>query len=237
MGGNKQQKTTNTMIDQERQRQLQEHQQFMQMANPRRDTEQGFADTSRQDIYGGYKNLLNLDSGMFGPGGGGGGGGGFSAASYSPALAQLSQATAERAGLSGYVGESADVYRKLAQGGEFDPRIRQGYGNFAETGGYSDADISNLRARAASSSPAFYDALRNRMSQRATAAGLNSGSIFGAASDRMTRDSVRAAQENSLNAELGMQDAIRQGKLQGLAGLTGLDTTMNQFRGQEIGRA
>lgn len=226
MGGNKENKRTTSLTDQERERQQREHTTFMNMAEPRRNQEQTWADTTRGDILGGYRKLYENATGGTDMFGGGGGGGGYAAQTYNPVLANL-----ERARLSGYVGESADVARTLGKGGEWDPRIREGYGNFAETGGYSADDISNIRNRAASSSPAFYESVRNRMAQKARASGLNTGGLFDVASDRLTRESARGAAENSLNAELGLADAIRQGKLQGLSGLTGLDTSMNQFRG------
>lgn len=233
MGGNKEVKKNTTLIDQERARQTQEHNDFMNMATPRRNTEQGFADTTRGDILKGYQDLYKNSTGttdMFG--GNFGGSGGYTPQIYTPQLANTERASAASADVSKYIGQSADVANKLGQGGEWDPRIRQGYGDLATTGGYSENDISNIRNRAASQSPAFFDAVRNRMSQKANAAGVNQGSIFGAASDRLTRDSARQGAENSLNAELGLQDQIRQGKLSGLSGLTNLDTSSNQFRGQ-----
>lgn len=227
MGGNKEVKKNTSLIDQERARQTQEHNDFMNMATPRRNAEQGFADTTRSDILKGYQDLYKNSTGATDMFGGSGSGGGYTPQTYTPQLANT-----ERAGLSGYTRAGADVAGVLSKGGEWDPRDRAGYGDLAETGGYSANDISNIRNRAASSSPAFYESVRNRMAQKATAAGVNQSGIFGAASDRLTRDAARGAASNSLDAELGLQDQIRQGKLEGLKGLTGLDTSQNEFRGQ-----
>jgi hypothetical protein len=198
--------------------------------------EQEWATSNRDEIMGRYRGFAEGDT-LLKPGqggygydpssmSGGGGGGGYSPEEYRARTANF-----VRAGLSGYTGEGAETARVLARGGEWDPRIRQGYGNFAETGGYSADDISNVRARAASQAPAFYDAVRNRMAQRSRAAGINNSAVFSAASDRLTRDSARAANEANLNAELGLQDAIRSGKLSGLSGLMSLDEASNTLRG------
>lgn len=227
--GNKQAKKTNSMIDQENTRLRAENTRFNNTYRPERTEERAVATNQRNDIYGGYKNLLDpnkfdnffgFDKAM-GPGGGGGGGG-YTAQTYTPA----------KAALSGYIGESANIARALGAGGVWDPKIREGYTKFADTGGFTPEDIQNIRQRGTSNIPSFYEAIRNQMAQKANAAGINNASIFSAASGRLTRQQAQAAQEAALNTELGISDQIRAGKQLGLEGLFGLDKSSNEFRSQ-----
>ena len=85
--GNKEGKKTNTLIDQERNRQLRESEEAKSVLQPNRDTEYGWSQGLRGDIEGGYKGLISGEGiNAYGPGynalaasGGGGGGGGFAA--------------------------------------------------------------------------------------------------------------------------------------------------------------
>src|SRR5690349_9551343 len=209
--GNKDKSTNRKLIDQEQKRLTADNNRFNNTYFPERENERQVATNERNDIYGGYKALTdpNSLSTMFGLGGPGGASGGYTPTKYNPVTANL----------SGYIGESANAARSLASGGSWDPMIRSGYQNFASTGGFSPTDISNIRSRATSVAPSFYNALTDRMAQRMNAAGQNYGSIFSSASDRAARQGAQAAQENALSAEADIADRVQQGKLAGLSGL------------------
>jgi hypothetical protein len=93
------------------------------------------------------------------------------------------------------------------------------YGELADTGGYSSSDISNIRARGGSVIPQFYSNLRDDMNRRAGMTGLSGSGFTQALDDRLSRQQARAAQSASLDTELGLSGAIREGRLQGLGGL------------------
>lgn len=221
--GNKDKSQNRSMIDQESNRLLTEDRNFNNKYSLERANERDVATNQRNDIYGGYKALTdpNALNTMFGLGGAGTSGK-YSPTKYNPATAKL----------SGYIGEAANAARGLASGGSWDPMIRKGYQDFATNGGLSATDIANIRSRATSVAPSFFEALKNQMSQRMTAAGVNAGSIFSAASDRAARMGAQAAQENALNAETDIAAQQREGRLAGLSGLFGLDEAGNRFRGQ-----
>ena len=83
--GSKEGKKTNTLIDQERNRQLRESEQAKSVLQPNSDTEYDWSQGLRGDVESGYKGLISgeginaYSGGVTGSAGGGGGGGGFSA--------------------------------------------------------------------------------------------------------------------------------------------------------------
>lgn len=95
-------------------------------------------------------------------------------------------------------------------------RVR-GYGvfeNFANTGGYSDADIQNVRSRAISPIGSLYS--------RDLAEAERSNRLMGTAAPNYAATLARMSRNRGMNladatreAELGLQDQIRQNKLSG----------------------
>jgi hypothetical protein len=111
-----------------------------------------------------------------------------------------------------------------------------GYQNFADTGGYSPTDIQELRARGVSPIRSAYS---NSMMEldRARALGGSAGSPnYIAALSRMQRELPGQMADATTGVNASLADAVRQGKLSGLAGLTGIGSTMGGLAGAESGR-
>lgn len=101
-----------------------------------------------------------------------------------------------------------------------------GYRNFANTGGYSDQDIQELRARSTNPVRAAYG---NTMMQldRARALGGDAGAPnYIAALSRANRELPGQVADAQTNINAALADQIRQGKLAGLAGMTGIGQSM-----------
>lgn len=151
------------------------------------------------NIMGGYQQLFN--SGMSGSAGGSSGGG---------------------IGANSYGG-----YQNLANGkyaswdplfrGAFDKAIG-GFGNFADTGGFSDQDKQDIRARAIAPTRAVYANAQNNLN-RSRALGGGSPN-YGAAQAKMARDLAYGISDMNVNANASLAEMIQQGKLAGLSGLT-----------------
>jgi hypothetical protein len=100
-------------------------------------------------------------------------------------------------------------------------QVLQGYSNFANTGGFSPADLANIRARAVSPVRATYaNAERNVNRQRAIQGGYSPN--YTAAMSRMAREQGQTTADAATNAEAGISEQVQQGKLAGLQGLSGL---------------
>jgi hypothetical protein len=111
-----------------------------------------------------------------------------------------------------------------------------GYRDFAATGGYSNSDIQELRARGISPIRAAYG---NTMMEldRARALGGNAGAPnYIAALSRAQRELPGQMADAMTTVNAGLADSIRQGKLAGLAGLTGIGGTMGGLSSDEAGR-
>lgn len=125
------------------------------------------------------------------------------------------------------------------------PELQEGYGylreavpgyrNFAETGGYSDQDIADLRARGISPLRAVY-ANANREVDRAKSVGGGYAPNFIAAKAKMSRDLSTNISDETQNVNARLAEDIRQGKLAGLAGLSGIGGTMGGMSLQDADR-
>lgn len=98
-----------------------------------------------------------------------------------------------------------------------------GYQNFADTGGYSQQDQQNIRARANAPIRATYANAQNDLTRRNVLAGGNLANAS-AAKAKMSRELSYSLGDQSLNTEASLAEAIRNGKLAGLSGMTGIDT-------------
>ena len=97
----------------------------------------------------------------------------------------------------------------------------EGYTNFADTGGYSSQDIQELRARGISPiRSAYSNAMQGIDRQRALQGGYSPN--YTAAAAQMQRELPQQLSDATTNVNAGLADAIRQGKLAGLGGLTGI---------------
>ncbi len=93
-----------------------------------------------------------------------------------------------------------------------------GYTNFANTGGYSQEDQDNLRARGVAPIRAVYANMMNEMMRQKNLSGGYSPN-FNAAATKMRTGTSQQMADHVTNVNAGLADAIRQGKLAGLGGL------------------
>jgi len=111
-----------------------------------------------------------------------------------------------------------------------------GYRDFAQTGGYSAQDIQELRARGVSPIRSAYSNTMQDMDRARVLGGGGGAPNYIAAASRAQRDlpGQMADALTGVNAQLA--DAIRQGKLAGLAGISGIGSTMGGLSSAEAGR-
>lgn len=102
-----------------------------------------------------------------------------------------------------------------------------GYQNFADTGGYSGQDVQDLRARAIDPIRGVYDRAQSELSRNRALQGGYSPN-YAAASSKMTRDLAHQVGDANVNVNASIADAVRQGKLAGLGGMTGIDSAKMQ---------
>jgi len=131
---------------------------------------------------------------------------------------------------------NAERPRELGEAYGYLREAMPGYRDFANTGGYSDKDVQELRARGISPIRASYG---NTMMQldRARALGGNGGAPnYIAAVSRAQRELPEQMAEamTGVNAELA--NSIRQGKMFGLSGITQTGSTMGGLADSEAGR-
>jgi len=147
-------------------------------------------------------------------------------------------------------GDTRSGYENFASGGNnysWDPKFRQsldsslaGYQNFADTGGFSEQDKSDLRARAIAPTRAVYaNAQSNVDRQRSLQGGYSPN--YTAATAKMSRDLSSGLSDASTNANAQLAQMIQSGKLAGLGGLQsgstagqGLSNNINQLNSQQM---
>lgn len=94
--------------------------------------------------------------------------------------------------------------------------------DIADTGGYSDADIGNLRARAISPIKSIYSsANRNLLRQKNLSGGYAPN--FAAASAKMAREMSGQIGERTTAANAGIAELVQRGKLTGATSLAPLE--------------
>lgn len=109
-------------------------------------------------------------------------------------------------------------------------RLRGGgvYDEFAQTGGLSDSDRSNIRTRATSVIPAAYQRASDEADRiRNVQGGYGPGAS--ALKNQLLRTSNADAADASLNAELGITDRVSQGRLAGAAGMSGTEQALQSL--------
>lgn len=149
-------------------------------------------------------------------------------------------------GMPGY-GEQRGIYSDLANNGGgygWDPTMRGamtnaigGYQNFADTGGFSSNDLSNIRARSIAPIRGVYGQAQNELSRSRSLGGASPN--FAAAQTRMAREMGNMSADAATNAEAGIAQMVQQGKLAGLGGLSstgaagqGLSTDIDSLNAQ-----
>jgi hypothetical protein len=111
-----------------------------------------------------------------------------------------------------------------------------GYSEFAQTGGYSPTDIQELRARGISPIRSAYGNTMMEMNRARALGGSGGSPNYIAAASKAQRElpGQMADATTTVNAQLA--DAIRQGRLAGLSGLTNIGSTMGGLASQDAGR-
>lgn len=94
------------------------------------------------------------------------------------------------------------------------------YKDFANTGGFSTADIQNLRARGIAPTRAIYGQAQNNL-DRARALSGGTMTNYGAASAKMARELSHAIGDANVDVNASIAEKVQQGKLAGTAGLAG----------------
>lgn len=122
-----------------------------------------------------------------------------------------------------YGGVDAEGRSRMRGGGYFDELIK--------SGGYSDEDIANIRARTARQTPALYEGLRSDL-ERGHAAQGGYGPGYDAQLAKLTRDSARASQDAILGSEIGLAESIRGGKLAGASGMSDAERALQALISQ-----
>jgi len=97
-----------------------------------------------------------------------------------------------------------------------------GFQDFAKTGGFSAADLANIRARAVSPVRAAYQNAQQQVNrQRSLQGGYSPG--FGVLQARMQRTQGQGVSDAATNAEASIAEMVQQGKLSGLQGMAGTE--------------
>lgn len=111
-----------------------------------------------------------------------------------------------------------------------------GYQDFANTGGYSDTDIQELRARGTSPIRSAYSNTMMELNRSRALGGAGGSPNYIAALSRAQRELPGQLADATTGVNASLADAIRQGKLSGLAGMTGIGSEMSGLAGAESGR-
>lgn len=110
-----------------------------------------------------------------------------------------------------------------------------GYQNFADTGGYSDQDIADLRARGISPVRATYANAQANI-DRAKSLGGGYAPNYIAATAKMARDQSQGAADATQQVNAQLAEDIRSGKLAGLGGLASVGGTIGGLSLQDAQR-
>ncbi len=182
--------------------------------------------TTYDDVMGKYNSLyanpFGTDPSLVGGGLGGGGG-------------------------AGYQSSTQGIYSDLANNGGgygWDPMMRgafgqaiSGYGDFANTGGFSDQGISDIRARAVAPMRSMYGQAQNDIDRNRSLSGGSAN--YNASKAKMSRELGYGLADASTNAEAQIAQMIQQGRLAGLSGLSstgaagqGLSTDIDSLNAQ-----
>lgn len=136
----------------------------------------------------------------------------------------------------GFKPVSAERPKELGESYGYLREAMPGYRDFAKTGGYSDTDQQELRARGTAPIRSAYGNTMMEM-DRARSLGGNAGSPnYIAAASRAQREMPGQMADAMTGVNASLADAIRQGKLAGLEGITRVGSTMGGLSDSEAGR-
>lgn len=94
---------------------------------------------------------------------------------------------------------------------DMDALNRPLYYEFEKTGGYSDPQLADIRARSNASVPSFYNNLQDQLDLRRKTQGYAPG--FDAANRSLMRTSAQQSAEQGRNTELDLADRVRTGRM------------------------
>jgi len=94
-----------------------------------------------------------------------------------------------------------------------------GYGQFAETGGFSPEDIQNIRARSVAPIRGVYSQAQANLDRQRRLAGSAGAPNYAAAQAKLARDEAYGLGDVTTNAEAAIAQMLQQGRLAGLGGL------------------
>lgn len=111
-----------------------------------------------------------------------------------------------------------------------------GYQDFANNGGFSDQNVQDMRARSVAPMRAVYQNAQDNINrQRALGGGYSPN--YTAASAKMARELGYGLADASTNVEGQLAQQKQQGRLSGLAGMTGIDSALLGNQTQRFGLA
>lgn len=128
-----------------------------------------------------------------------------------------------------------DTAAKLKNnGGLSDENIQRirgngGYDEFAKTGGYTPEAIANIKAQAISPIGSYATGTRDELARRAAVQGGYAPG-FDAASRQLRRDTARNIADTSLNANVGIQEKVNEGRKWGIGGVSGAETQIGTLK-------
>lgn len=152
--------------------------------------------------YGNYTDLMNFYRDIYSGGGassgGGGGGGGYD------------------------VFDATGMYTPFHAGYSDPFNSYAGFQDFSKTGGYSAADIANMRARGVAPIRSAYANARSELSRQRSLGGGYSPNTP-AVLAKMAREQGQSGADTITNVEAGLAQARNTGKLAGLTGMSGIE--------------
>lgn len=111
-----------------------------------------------------------------------------------------------------------------------------GYREFAKTGGYSDTDQQELRARGMEPIRSAYSGAIRDIDRSRALGGAGGSANYIAARSKAQRELPGQMADAMTGVNANLAEQIRQGKLAGLAGISGIGSTMGGLSSDEAGR-
>lgn len=224
MGGGKDKKKTNQMIDTSQQVATGEHGNFQNDLTKRvqqNDQQTGASRDYLQATIGGVAGgNYNVDPNAYSPTG-----------DFTEARG-LYRGFADTGGVSeGTMRGAHPIFQDVASNPQIAQNMRANgtYSEFNQTGGLNAQDQQNIRSRATSGIPGYYQ----QMKQAADRAGVAQGGYgpgTAALQSRLSRQQVGAGADAALNAELGIKQQVNQGRMFGAQGMTGAEGSLQGLR-------
>lgn len=245
MGGGKEKANRNAMLQQQYQGEQEASAESKARSTADLEKYRGRGDENYNDLRAGFSSLAGGGgAGSLPPGassGRGGGGGGGPAAPKTPSeyMKFLQEGTGATGGwnperLKSVQGDIANV-RGMASDPEIARRMRGNgvFEEFSNTGGYSEGDKANIRARGNSGVPAMFGRMKDEANRISTVQG-GYGPGRAAMMSRMGREQAGAAANASLNTELGLAENIRSGRMEAAGALSGAEQNYQSGRLQSL---